>query len=141
MQKTSIVLPGKMFRLLGACLLKPGFGVTVPSCPELSTRIWHVHLLGARLGLRNECIEVAIAEFERSAYVPASAALALYLDFKVVAPQSGRQHVLNHLPRMDEYPAARALYSIEPATDSLVRAIEGDAFSETVRRMRPRFCS
>jgi hypothetical protein len=87
--------------------------------------------------LTSDCIQFAISELERSAYAPGAAVLTSYLDFRVASANFIRgehQVVINHLPWLDEYPAAHALFAIgRAATDSLVGAIASDNASDITR--------
>ena len=144
MYKASLVLTARPIGFLALCLLVGRLSSAPPSCPELdhadlAQRV--DYLKQTRQNLKNECIESAIAKIEENAYTPAAGVLTSYLDFKVPLEQGTGQMMINHLPWMDEYPAARALYAIgKPATEDLVRAIADERRPASLERTRLRYC-
>jgi hypothetical protein len=127
-------------RLLAACLIAGSMCAADPSCVELRQLPMDrqvSYLEQSRQDLTGDCIQFAISELERSAYAPGAAILTSYLDFRVASANVIRgehQVVINHLPWLDEYPAAHALFAIgRAATDSLVGAIASDNASDIIR--------
>ena len=140
MYRGSTRISARAVRLLATCLIAGSIWAADPSCVELKQLPVDrqiSYLERSRQALTSDCIQFAISELERSAYAPGAAVLTSYLDFRVASANVIRrehQVVINHLPWLDDYPAAHALYAIgQPATDSLVRAIANDDASDVIR--------
>jgi hypothetical protein len=138
--RASTRISASAVRLLAACLIAGSMWAADPSCVELRQLPMDrqvSYLERSRQDLTSDCIQFAISELERNAYAPGAAVLTSCLDFRVASAnviRVERQVAINHLPWLDEYPAAHALFAVgRAASDSLVRVIASDNAPDIAR--------